>query len=347
MRQDNKNNRYSAKLETKEYSNVKNSCDSEHLNNNVNSTREIYKATLPALLVCIVMLLYIVAEHFLKTESTNIGNPYIAIAIAHFFVFLLPCAFFAALGNGNINGGLSNYNLRTFSPKMLGFLAASLAMLLFSGMFIKYLGYVLFGNVADTVLVTSGEDMILLIVSSVIIPAVTEEILLRGVVFTEYEKSGVGALGAIIGSSFLFAFIHFDFQNFISYVLSGVILATSLHVTRSLIAPILLHLLNNATCIFADSFLQKVSKESVSSFFVLFMLGVLFLISLFLFFESLEWIYLSKADKIIKNSNTAGNSAVNRLLPANGNILIVLYKVFAAPSFVAAVIIYAVKIIIG
>ncbi len=300
----------------------------------------------PVILICIVMVLFIIAQFLLRTDAFTGQNPYIALVVVQFFVFILPCAFVSAFGNHRIGSGLSQYNLRLFSPRLLGFLFSSLAVMLFGNMVIKYLGYILFGAVNSATVVYEHDNMFALIAATVLVPAITEEILLRGVIFTEYEKRGVGAFGAIVGSAVLFAFIHFDIKDFISYLFAGIILAVTVHVTRSLLAPIIVHLMNNTICLFTDTFLKRVSKESISSFFVFFLLMVLLLLALFAFFESLEWISNAKADSKAKESESADTNGNLRLIPVNTKISSILSGIFMTPAFIVVIILYILEMII-
>ena len=312
----------------------------------VSEYRNPKKCHAPVVLVCIVMLLLIIANLLLKTETFTKQNPYIALVVIQFFVFILPCAFVSLLGGGKSSIGLAQYKLRPFSPRFLGFIFSSIAVLLLGNMVIKYLGYILFGIVNTSTVVYEHDNMFALIAATVLVPAVVEEILFRGVVYTEYIKKGVGTLGAIFGSSVLFAFIHFDINNFVSYLFAGIILSITVHITRSLLAPIIVHLFNNSICLFTDNFLKRVSKESISSFFVFFLFTVLLLLALFTFFESLEWICNSRANK--KTGDTISNSENEniRLMPDNTKLSSILTSVFLTPAFIAVLILYFIKIIV-
>lgn len=302
------------------------------------------KCNIPAVLTCIVMLLYIGADYLLTGNYINSDNPYATVVIAQMCVFLLPCAFFLAIGTISGGGGLARYKFNIFSPKMIGFVLSCVPTLVFGSMIIKYLTLVYFGNSDSSAISISGNsDFLYILLSSVIVPAIAEEILLRGIVYTEYEKK-LGALGAVIGSSVLFAFLHFDAANFFSYLYAGIILAVSVHITRSIIAPIFLHLLNNFLCIYSDAFLQRISKESISTAFVLITLGALLLISLFIFFETLEWICVYKADKLVSHDPLKQDEVV-RLVPEKEKAVNIISRVIFAPAFLVALVIFLVRVI--
>ncbi len=308
-----------------------------------NSVKVPDKCHAPVILVCVVMLLFIVAQLLLKTPSLAKQNPYVSVIVIQFIVFILPCAFMSAFA-GRQKGTFTGYNLKLIPPKMLGFVFASLAVMLFGSMIIKYLGYILFGAVSTSTVVYEHDNMFTLLAATVIVPAFTEEILFRGVVFNEYQKRGTGALGAILGSAVLFAFIHFDISNFASYIFAGIILGISVHVTHSVLAPIFIHLMNNTVCLFTDTFLKRVSKESISSFFVFFLLTVLFLVSLFVFFESLEWICNAKADKSASENSNNDESGRTRLLPYGMKISSVVSNVLFTPALIVVIFLYIITI---
>lgn len=299
---------------------------------------------LPALLACVVMLLLIASNLLLSGNYINNTNPYAAVIIAQLCVFVVPCAFFTAFRRDRAGNALAAYHFRLFSPKMIGFVASCVPTLVFGGMLIKYLSYT-YLNVRSPAAISaaSSRDFLYVFLSTALIPALTEEMLLRGIIFTEYQKR-VGTFGAIAGSALIFALIHFDVQNFFSYLYAGVILGIAVHATRSILAPMLLHLINNFLCIYADSFLQRIALERVSPVFVLFVLGVLLLLSLFAFCESLEWLCVYKADKLASH-DTPEEGEVSRLLPPKGKTANVLCRVLLAPAFLAAVVIYILRIV--
>ncbi len=300
------------------------------------------KCNIPSVLACVVMVLCIGADYLLLGNYINSANPYATVVIAQICVFLIPCAFFAVFSGTH---ALKSYKFRPFSPKMTGFVLSCLPMLVLGNMLIKYLGYIYFGTSGSATISASGSgDFLYILLSTVLVPAICEELLLRGVIFTEYEKR-LGAFGAILGSSLLFAFIHFDIQNFFSYFYAGIILGIAVHTTRSVLAPIILHLLNNFICIYSDTFLQKISKESISTVFVLFLFGVMMLIALFLFFESLEWICSYKAERLTSH-DTPSEGEVARLLPARGKLTSIISRVIFAPAFLVAAAIYIIRIIL-
>lgn len=74
---------------------------------------------------------------------------------------------------------------------------------------------------------------------------ITEEIFFRGYMFGKFKAQGHVGLGIVV-SSFLFGAVHFsDPYNVPAIALYGVFLAWLYHRTRSLLAPIVAHAVNN------------------------------------------------------------------------------------------------------
>ena len=79
--------------------------------------------------------------------------------------------------------------------------------------------------------------------------AVAEEVLFRGFIQKSLERSSLGRAGAILLTSFLFAVMHVLPQGLASYTLAGVVLGITAIATDSILIPILIHAVNNASAI--------------------------------------------------------------------------------------------------
>ena len=79
--------------------------------------------------------------------------------------------------------------------------------------------------------------------------AVAEEVLFRGFIQKSLEGSSLGRSGAILLTSFLFAAMHFIPQGLPSYALAGLVLGVTAIATESILVPILIHAVNNASAI--------------------------------------------------------------------------------------------------
>lgn len=78
-----------------------------------------------------------------------------------------------------------------------------------------------------------------------IIPAIGEELLLRGIVMRRFLASGFSPWAAIVISGFLFSIMHLHYSNTIAIWVLGIFLGYLYYASGSLWLPIAAHFLNN------------------------------------------------------------------------------------------------------
>jgi uncharacterized protein len=94
--------------------------------------------------------------------------------------------------------------------------------------------------------VKSSPGMIVLIC---IVCPILEEIIFRKMIY-ESLKRKIGMLAAAAVSTFLFSLIHFDFANLLIYVFIGLIFSWIYIKSKSILAPIIAHVLMNSIVLF-------------------------------------------------------------------------------------------------
>jgi len=114
-----------------------------------------------------------------------------------------------------------------------------------------------------------------------LLPALCEELLFRGVLCTELDRRG--AWRALLVGALLFSLIHFDLSNLPVYFFAGVLLTLVLYVTDSLIAAMLVHALYNLVSLFAQRYLNALYGFTGNVELFLFLIILIFLISLLFF----------------------------------------------------------------
>lgn len=92
------------------------------------------------------------------------------------------------------------------------------------------------------------------------LPAIFEELLLRGVVLRAYEKRGTK--NAIFLSGFLFALVHLQIINFPSVLITGILLSYVVIQTGSILSGMLGHFVNNLTALLFSVLLSRVTLGS-------------------------------------------------------------------------------------
>ena len=90
-----------------------------------------------------------------------------------------------------------------------------------------------------------------------LMPAITEELLFRGFIFSAFLKNISPAM-AIIISSAMFAAMHLSLLKFVPTFLLGVVFAYTVYKTKSLYSSMLLHFINNTFSVIVQSLIPNV-----------------------------------------------------------------------------------------
>ena len=101
---------------------------------------------------------------------------------------------------------------------------------------------------------TEPYQVVLMLISIAVIPAIVEEILFRGVILTNLMPYGRGV--AILGSAILFGLMHGNILQFLYTTLMGVTLGFIYVRTKSIWCGILIHFFNNATSVLQEALLS-------------------------------------------------------------------------------------------
>ncbi|QBA21225.1 CPBP family intramembrane metalloprotease [Chryseobacterium indologenes] len=91
------------------------------------------------------------------------------------------------------------------------------------------------------------DNPVVMIIMTVIMAPVFEEIIFRGIIQKGLINKGVEPWKAILYASIIFGVVHGNPWQFISAVMLGCVLGLVYHKTKSLLMPILLHAFNNLT----------------------------------------------------------------------------------------------------
>ena len=88
-----------------------------------------------------------------------------------------------------------------------------------------------------------------------LVPAICEEVFFRGTLTNVYNV--YGERFAIIVSALVFALFHFDIQNFIAPFLLGLLFASLIEYTGSIIPAIVAHFINNVIAVLTARYLNE------------------------------------------------------------------------------------------
>lgn len=89
------------------------------------------------------------------------------------------------------------------------------------------------------------KDPFALIIMTVVLAPILEEILFRGILMKGLLNNGTRPVTAIVLSAFIFGVVHFNPWQFAGAFLLGLVLGLVYYKTKSLLMPVLLHAFNN------------------------------------------------------------------------------------------------------
>lgn len=232
----------------------------------------------PILVLCTFVLLLL--SNLIDTALLNRDNEYIGAILLQVLIFLIPALLYCKLRGEKFTARIRLHRIR--APHLLFVLYLPVLMITGSLLFSILTGgisslvgsFTLYGTfVART---GNASDIVYSILAYALLPAIGEELIFRAIVAAEYEKYGVGVSVSV--SALLFAMLHFSYAHFLTYLFLGALLALALYATRSLFAPLLLHLCYNIFCLFGQPFLSAFYVNAGSNEIFLFCLVVLFLL---------------------------------------------------------------------
>ncbi len=239
-----------------------------------------------------VIFLLLLGSEFIGPESFGGTDPYLSVIILELLIFALPALFFCRLRG---NGYSRAIRFRLFEPGCLPFLIlASLSLMLVTcavklGIFTA-LNYSLeVTDIYSSYVPDGGGNVIPRALAFAVFPAITEELVFRGIMLAEYEDCGVPA--AVIYSSLLFAMLHFDLPLFPVYFLSGVFLAMTAYTCRSVLAPMAVHAINNIFSLFFEDYIWNSILQPRNIVVFAFIVVALALLSLCLLFGEAGRLY--------------------------------------------------------
>lgn len=131
---------------------------------------------------------------------------------------------------------------------------------------------------------TLDANIVLTLISIALLAPIVEEILLRGLLFRQYEKVGAKAITIVILSGVLFGLFHLNIVQGIFTTVGGIFFALAFLWSKSLWVPILMHLANNFLSL-SIGYLPETIQESTSLNIGLFALIVFLPLAMIYFYK--------------------------------------------------------------
>ncbi|MBO4951073.1 MAG: CPBP family intramembrane metalloprotease [Clostridia bacterium] len=246
--------------------------------------------------MCLVLVMsFVVTSNIYASLSDTVRA--VSKMLMYLAAFVVPTAVYLILPQS----GKSLHNIRKFSAPTLVFSASCLGLLICLTALQKYLIAYSFSYSEPMVQVEGG--VLLSIVTGALLPAVCEELFVRGVLQYEISKYAGGLCGVTVGA-LVFAMLHYELQYFLIYFVSGLVLGCVTHVTRSVFPAMLVHFLNNTLSILFSNSLSVVATERIGGAMLIIVLASLCFGFLILTLHLAEKLSEKRARKYLKEENS-------------------------------------------
>ncbi|MBR5783242.1 MAG: CPBP family intramembrane metalloprotease [Clostridia bacterium] len=243
-----------------------------------------------------ILLLLLALNVLQRTGWVPLSN--LSILAIYALIFFLPMLIYIKRRHRK---GREMLRLHGFKFKYLPFtLVISVVISLVCGA-LNILGYMLAGSFVDSAAQTtamvdfSTQNPMVLLLTMVILPAVTEELLMRGVMLSEYEQ--FGTVRAVLLTSVIFALFHANPVHFLSLLVAGVCYALLTLLFDSVYPALIAHLINNGAVLliyYNQNFMRYILED------VLFLIVAIVIIFLLLI------LVLKMLEKVIAERGSRG-----------------------------------------
>ena len=206
--------------------------------------RKVFRANVYFLIILIleIVMPYITYPIY---KGLGIGDVRVVLVLNHILLFLVPAIIYVLVTKCNVR---QTFKFNPLPIKDL-FLVIVLAFLcvpimnffgLISGFFFE-------NNVGNLITSISGTPYLILMGIIAFMPAITEEITLRGIVLSGYDDKNRLKSALVIG--LFFGIFHLDANQFLYATVLGFILAYVVRITGSIFSSMIMHFILNGTSI--------------------------------------------------------------------------------------------------
>lgn len=188
---------------------------------------------------------------------TRITDSRIKLMISHIVLFLVPAVIYFIVTKKNVKETLRLNKLHiedvgiVFLISVFTYPLMSCAAII-SSMFAK-------NEVGEYISSISSTPYLVMVLLFGVMPAITEEITLRGIVLSGYNNKSKFKAALVTG--ILFGVFHLDLHQFLYASVLGFVMAYLVRVTNSIYSSVLLHFIVNSMSVT----LQKISSIGVNS----------------------------------------------------------------------------------
>lgn len=210
-------------------------------------------------------------------------NPYLSVVIIQLIIYAIPALLMVIIRGGGVKEKL---RLRMPPLSSVILMVTSLLVLITGSCLIEFASVSLFPNAEQTSYVVKYADFAMnsgffdglyIFVAFALLPAISEEVLFRGIIMSEYGEYGIFI--SVFMSSLLFSLAHGNAAKIPVYLFCALVLAVITYATRSVITSIIVHMLYNMFVLFFDDYLLTLAaKHNIGSSLLIIILAGVFMI---------------------------------------------------------------------
>lgn len=231
-------------------------------------------------------------------------DSFLSTTVIQLLVYLIPLAFYCKGRGINLASGLK---IRGFALKKVPFIIVMLLIFLVGSCILRYFGLFYFDEAfVDTPSAVffemESENRFLTVFCSILLPAVLEETVFRGVLLEEYRS--YGSVWAVVLSSLMFAMLHLSWENLLFYFFMGVVFSVIVIASDSLVPTVAIHILVNFSYFYVRPSLVEYLRQAGKSPLLPYLMIAVFLLLFVMMFSRLEDIYRTRAYDEMLQSRT-------------------------------------------
>lgn len=221
--------------------------------------RKIFRANLYFLMILLISTFvpYLLGIIY---ENINLTDSRIILFLNHVILFLVPAAIYILVTKASVK---KTFRLNPISFKnilwimILAFAIQPVVMLfsLISGFFFSNDVGAFIGSIMDT-----PYPILLLLIA--VMPAITEEVTLRGIVLSGYDFKNKWVASIVTG--LLFGVFHLNAQQFLYAAILGMVLAYLVRITNSIFASVVMHFMINGLQVTLQKVISLFMENNVS-----------------------------------------------------------------------------------
>lgn len=206
----------------------------------------------------IILLLQLFLPVYMIFQWLNITDIRWILFINHIIIFIVPAIIYLLLTKQSPKKVL-RLNKLYFKDIILiiGLAFVSQPIMTFFSLISQFFFENEIGNFVGEIVNTPYWILLLLVA---VLPAITEEITIRGVILSGYDNKNIYV--ACAASGLLFGIMHLDPQQFLYATVLGFILALVVRITNSIFASALIHFIINGTSITMQKIVSLLPMES-------------------------------------------------------------------------------------